>query len=90
MLMIPVETVNHDRDFVLVIMDKSSVDRMLEHDPAEIELSRGGGHLVNPRILLCYEEDPGKLNKFMHIKDLTGMLDYLQRGWKFRRELAGE
>jgi len=92
MLILPLETQDHKQDVVVVILEPANLARMREGDPAEVKLRQvreAGKHLVEPTILLCYEEDTAALTRLVQGGDLRAMLKYLHRGWKFRLE-AGD
>lgn len=86
MLIIPIQSIDHTNDALVVILDSDSVDRMGKSDPAEVVLKDCGKQLVNPTILICHEHDHKALNKFIHRNDIAGLIKYLQRGFKFRPE----
>ena len=84
MILIPVETVNHKHDSLIVILGPDDLDRMRQADPAEIKLRETPATLVNPLIMICCEGDDPKLQKLLEQKDLDAIVEHLQRGWKYR------
>jgi hypothetical protein len=92
MLILPVQTPDHKDDALIVVLGPDNLERMKEGDPAEVQLSqiRGAGKdLVDPAILLCYEEPSPALNQLIQRGNLSAILKHLQRGWKFRPQ-AGD
>jgi hypothetical protein len=88
MICIPIATLDHKNDLVIVIVNKGNLDRMAKSDPCEIKLKRVGYDLVNPTILFCHEEDDPELTRLLHMKDLPGIYDYVMRGWTVREDLG--
>jgi hypothetical protein len=81
---IPVETANHEEDAVIVILHQENLARIAKADPVEIVLKDFPGNLVNPRIVICYEEDTPELMKLLENDSLLEILEYLVRGWEHR------
>ena len=93
MRVIPIQTPNHVRDILIVVLGKDSLARMEKGDPAEVklaEVARSGKVLLQPIISLCYEDDAGmaKVVRFMNEGNLRAALKYLGRGWEFRPDLG--
>ncbi len=86
MLMIPMQTFDHKQDALIVVIGPDNLARMKNGDPAEAELRRSGKNLVNPTILLCYEEPSPELNRLVQAGDLKRLIKFLQRGWEFQPE----
>ena len=86
MMMIPLETEGHEHDALILILSKNNVERLRQADPVEVNLSETGYRLVNPTIMVCYEEDEPALTRLLHAGDLKAIIKHLQRGWKFRLE----
>ncbi len=84
MLVIPIETADHKHDAVIIVLDKDNVRRMQEADPGEAILRDCGKQLVNPTLLLCYEEDSPAFRRAIQTNDLPALVKFLQRGWRFR------
>lgn len=92
MLILPIITQGHRRDALIVILGPDNLERMKGGDPAEVKLTdlrRVGKGLVDPAIMLCYEEPTAALNRLIQAGDLKALIKHLQRGWKFRPE-AGD
>jgi hypothetical protein len=88
MLMIPIETEGHDRDVLVLVLGKTNLERLKLADPAEAVLQQCGQQLLNPTVMVCYEEDEAALMQVANRGDLQALIKYLQRGWKFRQELG--
>lgn len=88
MFMIPIETVDHVEDAVVVILDPGTVERMKVGDPAEAVLRDAPTNLVNPTILICLEEPGPEFDRVMASGDLKKVLEYLRRGFQFRPDLG--
>lgn len=89
MIILPLETEGHRHDVLIVILGPDNLARMKEGDPAELQLKQvllSGIKLVDPTILLCYEEPSRQLNALLQSSDVKGLIEHLQRGWKFRPE----
>lgn len=84
MLVLPIETPDHGDDCLIVVLGTDNVERMAEHDPAEIDWRASGRTLVNPRILLCYEKDQAALMRALATNDLRKFVKYLSRGFRDR------
>ena len=84
MIFIPIETPDHKSDAVICVLNSSNLERMKKADPSEIILKQSGRNLVNPTILLCFEEDNKELAEVINSGDVAKIIKYLQRGWKFR------
>jgi hypothetical protein len=84
MLLIPIETEGHTHDAVIVVLGGANVERMREADPVEIRLRESGRNLVNPAILICYEDSSPELARLLAGRDVRAIIRHLQRGWKFR------
>lgn len=84
MILLPIETPDHKNDAVIVILRPDNLERMKEGDPAEISLRQSSKTLLNPTLLICYEEEMPQLSQLIHSGDLKAIVKYLQRGWKFR------
>ncbi len=89
MILLPIETVDHKKDAIFVVLDNKNLDRMKVGDPAEVELRRAGKTLINPTIVICYEELTPKFNRLIQSGNLKAIIKYLKRGWKFMPE-AGD
>ena len=86
MIMIPIESKDHEHDALIIVLDKDNLSRMQQADPPEIELRRCGKTLINPAICVCYQDPSPEWNRIVQGGNLAGMIEYLQRGWKFRPE----
>jgi|SRR5215831_8102015 len=92
MLLLPVETRNHKHDVLIVIIQPDNLARMREGDPAEVilkDIRQAGKNLLDPLILLCYEENSPVLQRLIQGGDIKAISKHLQRGWQFRPE-AGD
>lgn len=83
-LILPIETISHTSDVLIVVLEDDNLERMAKADPAEIKLTETGRTLVNPRILLCHEKVTPELIKILKTKDVRVICEYLQRGFEFR------
>lgn len=88
MLILPIESPDHQDDHLIVILNEHSLERMQAADPAEIKLRETGKRLVNPTITLCFEKSSPELAKLLHSGNLPRIIAFLRRGWKFRPELG--
>lgn len=86
MIILPIESDDHEHDALIVILHDDSLERMTKADPAEIVLRQTGKKLVNPTILICHEKDSPKLTQLLNSGDLYAIVKHLQRGWKFQPE----
>lgn len=86
MLILPIETENHEADTLLVVLRPDNIKRMETADPAVIKTTQCGKNLVNPTVIICYEENVAELNRLIHGGNLSRIMKHLQRGWKFRPE----
>ena len=85
MILIPIETKNHAEDMLLVILDKSNIERIQRADPAEIHIRDiVGKTLVNPTVMICCEEPTPATMKIMNSGDIVGIIHHLSRGFEFR------
>lgn len=84
MLMIPIQSKNHDNDMLIVIIDDNNVARMKTADPPEVVLKDCGKILINPRILICHENDSPELTRILQNRDIEKIVQYLERGFEFR------
>ena len=62
MIVIPVESSDHARDALIVILDQTNLDRLKMNDPVEVLLRQCGKTLVNPSILICFEQPSKELS----------------------------
>lgn len=88
MLMIPMQSLDHRKDALIVVLDEAGVERMRQSDPAEVILAQCGKQLLNPTIMICFEKDHKSLDPFIQRGDIKGLITHLQRGWKFRPEIG--
>lgn len=84
MLMLPIETRSHVNDMLIIVLDSVNIQRLREADPAEIDTKVCGKQLVNPTVMVCYEEPTPQFNRLMQGNDIKAILEYLGRGWKFQ------
>ena len=92
MFVLPIKTEGHKRDALIIVLGPENLERMKQGDPAELQLKQlrqAGKELVDPAILLCYEEPSPTLNRLIQGGDITAVIKYLQRGWKYRPD-AGD
>lgn len=82
MLILPIETEDHSHDALIIVLEKDNLDRMKQADPAEVDLRKSGKTLVNPVVMVCYEEEQAKLT-MVHQGNLEAIIKHLQRGWRF-------
>lgn len=94
MLVIPIQTVNHVKDGLIIILEDIGISRMKEGDPCEVKISelvlKSGKMLLQPDILIAYESEEGMAKVGEHLKnnDIIGLIKYLQRGFKYCPELG--
>lgn len=88
MLALPIESTDHKNDAIILILGPENLERMKTGDPAEFIAKQSGKHLVNPKLLICYEEPSPQLTQLLQGGDLRKIIEYLQRGWKFRPEIG--
>jgi len=88
MIIVPMASANHKNDRLVIILDKTNVERMKGADPAQIICKEFPIGLVNPSIMVCYEEDSPKLNQLINSGDIEGLLEFVNRGFKFRPDLG--
>ena len=81
---IPVESDGHTKDALIVVLGPDNLERMKKADPAEFALATSGYNLVNPIILLCYEEQTPELMTLLQSGDLEKIVKHLRRGFEFR------
>jgi hypothetical protein len=86
MIILPIETEGHAHDTLVIVLDKGNVERMKLADPAEIPLRQTGRRLVNPLVLVCYEDDTPEFVRLVQGGDVKAIIKHLQRGWKFQPE----
>lgn len=87
MILIPIETEKHDADAAIIVVSEANLERMRAADPVELDLSKCGHTLINPRIMICVErENDPRMAALMNAGDLAGVIAYLTRGFKFRPE----
>ena len=84
MIMIPIETDLHRKDALIIVLGADNLEHMKAADPAEIDIRGSGKRLVNPIVLLCYEESSPALNRLVQGGNVDALIKYLQRGWAFR------
>lgn len=92
MMILPLETENHEHDALIIVLDPDNLERMKGGDPAEVKLKQlrqAGKNLVDPAIVLCYEKPSPKFNRLIQSGDTLAVIQYLQRGWQYRPE-AGD
>lgn len=84
MILIPIQTENHVKDTVIIILDPESIERMAAGDPAEADLHRCGKQLVNPRLMVCQEKPTKEFTDLLNGGDIEAIIKYLTRGWKYQ------
>lgn len=84
------------RSVLIVVMEKSNLDRMKLADPITIESAKKGGKVMpallypdNLDLLIAYEEDDVELYKHTKSGDLAALLTYLERGRKYDPKTDG-
>jgi hypothetical protein len=88
-LILPIQTPNHEDDMLVVVLDDDNLARMAAADPAEVRLADTGRTLVNPRVLICHEPDSPAFTRLLQTRDLAKIVEHLTRGFRFRPE-AGD
>jgi hypothetical protein len=71
---------------LIIILEPQNVERMKRADPVTIE--RYGPALVNPAVMVCYEEPGGELSRLVHGGDVGAIIKHLTRGFEFRPDLG--
>lgn len=76
---------------VVVVADEENVQRLNERDPIDIDIKKFGppfADLKIARLLICIEDEAGikKIGELKAKNDITGLIDHVLRGWKFRPE----
>lgn len=84
MIILPIETADHEHDAIIVVLDPANIERMKMADPAEVVLQQIGKQLVNPTIMICLERPSKEWTRILQSGDLKAIIKFLQRGWKFR------
>jgi len=87
MIIVPIQSKDHRRDLLVVILGPDNLERMRRGDPAEVKLAdirKAGKELRDPAIEICYEEPDSPVFRLLQAGDLAGALQYLGRGWEFR------
>jgi hypothetical protein len=88
MIVIPIVTQSHTNDALLVVIDALNLERMKAADPAEVTLNGREHYLVNPRVLICYEEITPEFKAIIDTRDLDKIIAHLRRGFTFRPDLG--
>src|SRR5262245_14683959 len=89
MFILPLATNDHKNDLLVVVLDSAGMARMRQADPAQVHLRTCGQLLVNPTVMICLEEDQAALEPVLRSRNVQAILQYLNRGWRFRPE-AGD
>lgn len=84
MLIIPIESPDHQHDALVIVLGDDSLARMAAGDPAEVQCKKTGRTLVNPTVLVCHEKDSPEFTRLLQTRDIAAILNHLQRGWAFR------
>lgn len=84
MLMVPIQTIGHTNDVLIIILEDENLERMAKADPAEIKLKDSGKELVNPVVYVCHEKVTQELITILKTRDLSLIMGHLQRGFEFR------
>lgn len=91
MLILPIQSKGHLNDLLVIVFDQGDIERMRKGDPAQIkmlDIKRVGKDLMNPTVIVCYEQDQTKLTQLINKGDIVAVLEYLQRGFEFRPDLG--
>ncbi len=91
MIILPIQSKGHLNDLLVVVFGPQNLERMKKGDPAEVKLKdikRSGKDLMNPTIIICYEEDQTKLMQLVNSKNIQQILEYLSRGFEYRPDLG--
>jgi hypothetical protein len=86
MYVIPIQSPSHIDDRLVIILNDDNLARMAAHDPVTIdETVRAHATLVNPRLMICHENDHPELLRLFNAKpkNLKAVVEYLMRGYKF-------
>ena len=86
MIILPIETTDHKRDAVIVVLDPNNLERLNVADPAEIILRQCGKNLINPTIMICFEKPAKEFSAIINSGDLKAIIKFLHRGWKVEPE----
>lgn len=84
MIILPVETLNHVSDLLIIVLDDANLERMGHADPAEVLLKDCGKTLVNPAVMIAHQNSNPEFARILNGGDLVAVVKYLQRGWAFR------
>ncbi len=84
MLILPIETRDHKHDTLIVMLDRDNLARILQNDPAEIPLGKTGRRLVNPTVMIAFNDRSPELQRLVQGGDVKAIIEYLQRGFAFR------
>lgn len=86
MLLLPVKNPN-GRDWLIVVLGSTNVERMRRADPVQIE-NFGGTVLINPKVMICYEDSSPELNRLVQSGDVAKLVEHLTRGFEYRPDLG--
>ena len=91
MLLTLVDNDASKESYLLIVIEHDNFVRMCQSDPITLETRANGGVIPVPkypeglRILIAYEEDSVTLWKLGQGGKFQDMVDYVTRGWNFRR-----
>jgi len=89
MLFMPINNNVLKETVLVIVIEKSNLERMRDGDPATLEHKERGGIMPTiaypecTSLVIAYEEDVGPLYEFITNADLLGALRWLERGRKF-------
>ena len=84
MLILPIQSHNHERDAIIIVLGQDNIDRMKQHDPAALKCYETGKTLVNPVIMLAYEDESPEFSRVVQCGNIGSILEFLQRGKSFQ------
>jgi len=88
MIVIPAQSPGHKTDLLLIVLEPPNLERMTKFDPAEINLAEIPIKLVDPTVIVAYEDDRDALQALLDKGDLDGALRRVHRGYQWRPDLG--
>lgn len=85
--------VSEEEYIFIIALPQESLDRLKQHDPAQLPVYKMGEPFNKLRIReihIAYydEQDDQKIRRLVAEYDIKGAIKVLTRGWKFRPELG--
>lgn len=85
---IPVQTPGHRADLLVIVLGPSNLARMRNADPTQVECAKTGKLLVNPTVIVAYEEPSEEWKAALASGDLATIGKFLERGFAFKPHLG--